>query len=191
MVGCTSYRLVAPVYYTEVSSISMMALPTLWCYQSLPRPLPLLSLYTPSVASRGQWPVTREHPGSRADTTSYTGQPKPITCRNFNCTSCCHSDCKYVFPSRLIVISNLVLWLSPCWWWIPLHTKCSWVLSVGSEKPCSRCARWIPNRYTFNVLYEICCDAWTQKYSRISYDAGNGGIPNQVQNVSKTFSPDW
>ena len=41
------------------------------------------------------------------------------------------------------------------------------------------------DRYTFSVLYETCCDAWTQKCSSISDDAGNGVISNLEQNIMK------
>ena len=53
---------------------------------------------------------------------------------------------------RLIVMGILGFWLSPCWQWIPLHTKCNEVLFVGSAISRSIWARQIPDKYTFHVL---------------------------------------
>ena len=47
------------------------------------------------------------------------------------------------------------------------------------------------DRYTFSVLYETCSDAWAQKHSSISDDAGNGVIPNSEHKLMKAFKPDW
>ena len=49
----------------------------------------------------------------------------------------------------------------------------------------------ILDRYTISVLYETCWDAWAQKYSSVSNDAGNGVISNWEHNVIKALNPDW
>ena len=51
-------------------------------------------------------------------------------------------------------MGSLVLQLSPCWQWIPLHTKCNEALSVGSANPHSMWTRQMPDKYTFNVCWQ-------------------------------------
>ena len=77
-----------------------------------------------------------------------------------------------------MVIDSLVLSLSPCWWWMPLHAKCNVALSVGSGKPCSMGASLMLDRYTYSVLYETCWDTWAQKCYSVSDDPGNEVILN-------------
>jgi len=60
---------------------------------------------------------------------------------------------------RLIVMGILGFWLSPCWQWIPLHTKCNEVLFVGSAISRSIWAMQIPDKNTFHALQDTCCAA--------------------------------
>ena len=45
--------------------------------------------------------------------------------------------------------------------------------------------------YTLSALYKTCWDAWVQKYSNVSDDAGNRVISNWQQNAMKALKPDW
>ena len=77
-----------------------------------------------------------------------------------------------------MVIGSLVLWLSPCWQRMSLHTKCNVALLQGQV---NLTLYELVDRYTFSVFYETCWDAWVQKNFNDSDDAVNGVISNLEQ----------
>ena len=71
-----------------------------------------------------------------------------------------------------------------------LYGNCNNLSSVGSGNLCSICTKRMPERYTFNVLYETHCEMSAQKYCSVREDAGSAGILKPEQNKEKALSAD-
>ena len=55
---------------------------------------PIRTIPLPAITG-GQWATTMGQHNSRPNTEPYLNQSRPITCRDFNCDTCCHPDDKF------------------------------------------------------------------------------------------------